>query len=112
MNKQDIPWVQLIWQCHYNNNNLPQAKGPCGSFWWRDFFSLWDQFMNLTNIQAGSGKTIRFWKDKWMNPIAKEDFPHLFSFAKKEDMSIGELMNLATDSIFEHFHLPLSIIAS
>ena len=36
MSHKDIPWVQLIWQEHYNEKKLPQAKNSCGSFWWKD----------------------------------------------------------------------------
>jgi hypothetical protein len=28
MNRQDIPWVQLIWQAHYSNGKFPKALMP------------------------------------------------------------------------------------
>ena len=39
MNRQNIPWVKLIWEAHYQNNKLPQVQAPCGSFWWKDVLS-------------------------------------------------------------------------
>ena len=68
INQADIPWVQLIWQAHHNDDKLPQSKNPCGLFWWKDCLTLWDKFMSLTNIKAGTGRTVRFWQDKLMDP--------------------------------------------
>jgi hypothetical protein len=34
-NNLDVPWVQLVWSCHYQNGGLP-LNNSRGSFWWRD----------------------------------------------------------------------------
>ena len=31
-NKADIPWVQLIWNTHYSNGQIPHASREKGSF--------------------------------------------------------------------------------
>ena len=41
IHKQDVPWVMLVWNAHYDDTP-PHAKLPCGSFWWHDVFSLMD----------------------------------------------------------------------
>ena len=35
-NKRDIPWVNMIWQAHYSQGQIPHAATDRGSFWWRD----------------------------------------------------------------------------
>ena len=112
MNQEDIPWVQLIWQAHYNDDKLPQVKGQCGSFWWKDCLSIWDSFVSIVNIKAGTGKTIRFWMDNWMDTNLLEEFPHLFSFSKNKDISLMKFISVSQENIFDHFHLPLSLIAA
>jgi len=34
-NKEDIPWVQIVWEKHYPNGKLPGVSKK-GSFLWRD----------------------------------------------------------------------------
>jgi len=29
-----LPWVELIWDKHYRNGNLPSSTALKGSFWW------------------------------------------------------------------------------
>ena len=111
MNQKHIPWVNLIWQAHYQDDKLPQSRAPCGSFWWKDCLSLWNDFMKLTTVKANTGRTLIIWKDKWLETSAMEEFPHLFSFARDQDCSLEKLHTLRGDEIFDNFHLPLSIIA-
>jgi hypothetical protein len=52
MNKQDIPWVNLIWQAHYSNGTIPQSSNACGSFWWKDCLSLcWELFFSFHHVK-------------------------------------------------------------
>lgn len=88
---------------------MPQLKNPCGSFFWKDLLSLGDKFIELNNVKACAGETIRIWKDNWMSI---EEFPHLFSFSKNQDISLKKFIELSEEDIYEQFHLPLSIIAS
>ena len=112
MNHEDIPWVTLIWQAHYQGNKLPQARNLCGSFWWKDCLSLWKKFEELTSIKASNGRTVRIWKDKWIEPKAMEEYPHLFSFARDQDICLEKFHAQSEDNVYDLFHCPLSLIAA
>lgn len=38
-NKEDLPWVNLIWASYYQHD-VPHGSNLCGSFWWRDIAKL------------------------------------------------------------------------
>jgi hypothetical protein len=42
-NKDDIPWVSLVWEKYYEHGKLPGSVKK-GSFWWRDILKLLDKF--------------------------------------------------------------------
>jgi len=42
-NREDIPWVNLIWETYYRNDRLPISNNK-GSFWWKDIIKLLDKF--------------------------------------------------------------------
>lgn len=46
-NKQDVPWVTLIWDAYYTGK-IPHASDPVGSFWWKDVNHLSDVFRGIT----------------------------------------------------------------
>ena len=58
-NKQDVPWVQLVWNSYYNHQT-PHAMDPCGSFWWKDLMQLSDIYRGVTKASVGSGGLILF----------------------------------------------------
>lgn len=107
MNKQDLPWVNLIWDTYYGSS-APTGR-PVGSFWWKSIIKLLSIFKDMAHCTVGQGTLVFFWHDKWGPTSLKLQFPHLFSFAKDELLSIKE----ATDSITfqDLFHLPLSNLA-
>jgi hypothetical protein len=49
MNKQDILWVNLGWQAHYSQGNLPHSTNTFGSFSWRGYLSLLIIFLYLAS---------------------------------------------------------------
>lgn len=55
-NQADVPWVNLIWQAYYANNEVPHACKNRGSFWWRDILNLFDIYRNMAicNISRGT----------------------------------------------------------
>jgi hypothetical protein len=113
MNRQDIPWVQLIWQAHYSNGKIPQSSNACGSFWWKDCLSLLGTFLNLAHCKAGNGVSVRAWLDCWSDTLLSHRFPHLFSFALDNDITLERLSLLCnSDSIEQVFYLPLLVIAT
>ena len=67
--------------------------------------------MELTTVKEGSGDTVRLWKDKWTLPLVREKYPHLLSFAKDHDSALQNFQNPDEEEIYNHFHLPLSLIA-
>jgi hypothetical protein len=113
MNKQDIPWVQLIWQAHYSNGKVPQSSNACGSFWWKDCLSLLSTFLQIAQCKPGIGDSVRAWKDNWCETALNSRFPHLFSFCLDEDITLQKLsLRCNSENIDQVFYLPLSVIAS
>ena len=105
-NKENIPWVKLIWSL-YDPEVPPHAQSSRGSFWWRDIFKLVDVYRSITRTNVGSGRTTLFWKDLWHgSELLADKFDRLFSFAADEDVSVTAMANAAAP--LDHFYLPLS----
>lgn len=108
MNKEDLPWVQLLWENYYNNNKIAGAR-KVGSFWWRDILKLMDLYKGTTSVQIGNGSTVQFWDDSFNGAPFRLQFPELFSFAKDEKILLLQVRE------HEHFadliNQPLSIQA-
>jgi hypothetical protein len=60
-NKDDLPWVNLIWANYYRNGSTP-GQIRRGSFWWESIVKLLDMFKGISQAEAGIGETILFWK--------------------------------------------------
>lgn len=109
MHKQDTPWVLMVWDAYYDDTP-PHAKPSCGSFWWRDVFSLMDIYHGITSCIPATGDTILLWKDVWLEDRPLMDtHEHLFSYTKNEDVSLAQFYNNNTH--VENFMLPLSMEA-
>jgi hypothetical protein len=81
------------------------------SYWWRDFFGLYDIFRGVTSCKINVGDTVLIWKDVWKdNTTMQESLPRLFSYVLQEDMSAQEF--LALENIYDAFALPLSMEAN
>jgi hypothetical protein len=52
-NKENIPWVQLIWRNY--NNSTPQSANISCSFWWRDIVKLYSIFKSIASCLIASG---------------------------------------------------------
>jgi hypothetical protein len=106
--RRDIPWVQIVWDKYYDEQ-VPHARPPCGSFWWRDVASLMDIFRGISKCQVRAGDSALLWKDPWTKPPLSENLARLFSFASNTDISVRDFVgetNLGTI-----FQLPLSMEA-
>jgi hypothetical protein len=90
---------------------LPHFGNPKGSFWWRDCVSFMEDYRDITSISINNGKTCSLWKDKWMESTRREEYPHLFSFAKNKEISFADAYSDNNGTIYNLFHLPLSTIA-
>jgi hypothetical protein len=58
-NKQDLPWVNLIWMQYYSNGRVP-GHTMKGSFWWKSILKLLNVYKGISQVEAGSGETILF----------------------------------------------------
>ena len=50
-NQADLPWVELLWNAYYQNNEVPHSGSNKGSFWWKECMKLFDLFKNMTTCQ-------------------------------------------------------------
>jgi hypothetical protein len=106
--KVDVTWVKLVWSLY--DQGAPHAQSPRGSFWWRDIFSLVNDYRSITTIQIGNGQSSLFWKDFWSNGHNLCDqFPQLYSFALNEDVTVADMAIVPDLSSF--FALPMSVEA-
>ena len=68
-----------------------------------------DTYRVMMKCEIGNGSTALFWSDLWKKNTFDIMFPRLFSYAKDKLISVQEVLN--TESLFDLFHLPLSIQA-
>jgi hypothetical protein len=73
--KEDITWVNLIWNTYY-------ANGGASS-------SLLIHFRGIASCKVGDGTTVLFWFDVWNEHLLHQQFPRLFSYAKNKDISVA-----------------------
>lgn len=106
--KVDIPWVHLLWENHYGNNQLPGQKKK-ESFWWKDIIKLLDAYKGIASATVSDGTTVLFWKDLWNGQVPSQAFPELYSFAINKCITVNQATNAL--NFIQNFHLPLSIQA-
>jgi hypothetical protein len=58
-NKEDLPWVQLVWYNYYMSGSCPSQR-KIGSLWWKSRLKLLDTFKGVSQAEAGKGDTILF----------------------------------------------------
>jgi hypothetical protein len=59
-NKEDVPWVQLIWNTHYSDGEIPHVSEK-ESFWFRDIMKHCDHFRGIASAMIGPGDTVLLW---------------------------------------------------
>ena len=64
LNKEDIPWINLIWEKYYHTE-LPRRIVE-GSFWWKSHIALLERFKQISKCSIGSGQSILCWSDTWL----------------------------------------------
>jgi hypothetical protein len=107
-NHEDLPWVKHTWQCLYSNSVVPQIKRPIGSFWWRDVMSHSKNFLMIATCNVGRGNSVCFWSHTWNLGVLKWKFPHLFSFAKNQNISVEKILS---QDVYANFSAPLTVEA-
>ena len=68
-NKENIPWVQLVWFKYYSMK-VPHASREVGSFWWKDVLRLNTLYRVIARCQVGDGTIVTFWEDLWTEEIS------------------------------------------
>ena len=58
-NKEDVPWVSLVWEKYYSNGRLP-GNSRQGSFWWKDVLKLLEKFKGMAKVNVNNGKSCFF----------------------------------------------------
>jgi hypothetical protein len=105
-NRQDIPWVNLVWSSYYNNDSLP-GNHSGGSFWWKSHLKLIDQYKCMGKCVLGDGKSAHFWTNMWHDDVClHQKFHRLVTFAKNTELSIHLVIH--TEYLEDLFHLPFS----
>lgn len=104
-NKEDVPWVKLICNTYYDGQ-APHTCIEVGSFWWRDVMRLNIIYRGVARCTLGNGSTVTFWEDLWSETVLAVQYPRLFSYARKKDISVLEMM--MQEDLNEVFFLPLS----
>lgn len=79
----------MIWNTYYRNSEVPSFPTKVGSFWWRGYCSILNDFKDMTVCKVACGGTIKIWYDKWDDDILLSKFLQLFSFAKDKDLIIA-----------------------
>lgn len=91
----------------YYTDKVPHASREMGSFWWRDVMRLSDIYRGIARCsRLGDGSTVTFWNDLWVQPALSDQYPRLHSFARKDGISVREVM--VEEDLDAIFHLPLS----
>src|ERR1041385_6438773 len=108
-NKENVPWVSLIWNTYYNGN-VPHATMLCGSFWWKDILKLSDLYRPVASVMVNVGDSALFWSDGWRingsyRPL-RDRLPHLVYFVRDDKLSVYDFLSLEDEEIL--FHLPLT----
>ena len=105
LNKEDIPWVQIIWETYYTQHIAGHKM--IESFRWRSILKLLPWYKNNVICKAGKGDTILLWDDKWMPHKLQDNYLELFSFAINKDITLQQAFDI--DNSEALFHRPLSV---
>jgi hypothetical protein len=105
-NKEDVPWVQLIWNTHFLDGQILHASAERGSFWLRDIMKLWDHFRGIASATIGPGDMVLLWGDVWNGHHLMSELPRIYSFAKNKDILVAQYCS--NQGVHQNFHTPLS----
>jgi hypothetical protein len=104
-NKEQIPWVQLIWNHYYSRNRLPIVGAQIrSSFWWRDIMKLLESYKSSTRIVVQDACLL--WTNLWKDTNHSHIYPELYSYAQNKHISLS--VAHATSKRQTLFHVPLS----
>ena len=104
-NKQQVPWVQLIWATYYAHK-VPYLSPSKGSFWWKDILKLHNKLAEISFCISGMGDTVGLWLDTIHDQCFADKFPNLFTYALNESISLK--IALQQPDLLSLFRLPMS----
>lgn len=104
--REDVQWVNLIWQRYYHDT-VPHLAKEKGSFWWKDILRLNTQYRAVAICTPNKGDTISFWYDIIDGVIHSAVYPNLMSYAKDAHVSLWKLRRNSED-LLDCFKLPMS----
>ena len=73
--------------------------------------STFEDFKEITTVSVESGNSVSLRFDCWSDQSMEFKYPHLYPFAKNDNISMQRAIQISSANIYELFHLPLSIIA-
>jgi hypothetical protein len=103
--KENVQWVNLIWQKYYLSSVLHLAREK-GSFWWKDILRLHIHYRGIAVCSPVIGDTVGFWEDLINGQLHADLFPNLLAFAKDSCVSLSKLKN--AENLLDFFRLPMS----
>ena len=92
-----IPWVNLVWEKHYNNDKLPSHK-KIGSFWWLDVLRLLSSYNGLATVKLGNAETCFLWDNIWVSHFPAINCPKLHSICQEQTNKSPQSSNLRSSS--------------
>jgi hypothetical protein len=103
--KENIQWINLIWQRYYENE-VPHLAREKGSFWWEDIIRLNVKYRGVAYCIPNKGDTVGFWVDIINGKLYSESFSKLIQFAKDPKISLWKLRN--AHCLLDCFRIPMS----
>ena len=82
-NKEDIPWVHIVWEKNYSNGKL-SGHTKKGSFLWRDILKLLDSSKGMTLVNIHNGESCLLWLDLCLGRVPSQAYNEIFSFLQKK----------------------------
>jgi hypothetical protein len=103
--KENLQWVNLIWQKYYPSS-VPHLAREKGSFWWKDILRLHIRYRGIAVCSPGIGDTVGFREDLINGHLHADLFPNLLAFAKDSCVSLSKIKN--AENLLDFFRLPMS----
>jgi hypothetical protein len=89
-NKENIPWVNLIWTKYYASGDV--SRKLQGSLWWKSHIKLIDLYKGIARCNLGDGRSALFWTDLWHDSCLHQNFPHLVTYAIRTDYLVSKVL--------------------
>jgi hypothetical protein len=105
-NKEDVPWVHLVWHIHFATGQIPHASPEKGSFWFRDVMKFASHFRGITSAKVGLEDTVLLWENVWNGHSLANELPRLHLYARNKKISLAQFMS--NQDTYLNFHTLIS----